>query len=154
MKIGDVMTSPAVTIGPDATWSEVAELMVAAGVSGLPVVDDDDVLLGVVTEADLLRQPAFAGHRRGDLLVIVEAVRGDPTWLHELVQLKAGELMTAAVIVAHPDEVLAEAVRRMLDYHVKWLPVVERDRVVGVVARRDILAAAWPHPDMEGARAG
>jgi CBS domain-containing protein len=50
------------------------------------------------------------------------------------------------MVVAHPDEDVAEAVRRMLAHHVKWLPVVEHDRVVGVVARRDLLAAAWPHP--------
>jgi CBS domain-containing protein len=151
MKIGDVMTSPAVTIGPDAAWPEVAERMVAAGVSGLPVVGDDGHLLGVVTEADLLRQPAFGGHRRGDLLVVVETVQGDPSWLYELVQFTAGQLMTTSVVVGHPDEDVSEAARRMLDYHVKWLPVVQRDRVVGVVARRDLLAAAWPHPEIAAA---
>lgn len=145
MRICDVMTSPAVTVRPDAGWPEIAEHIVGARISGLPVVGDDDCLLGVVTEADLLCHPAFGGHQRGDPRVVVEAVQGDPSWLYELVQFTAGQLMTTSVIVARPDEYVSEAARRMLDHHLKWLPVVQRDRVVGVVARRDLLAAAWPN---------
>jgi CBS domain-containing protein len=144
MKISDVMTSPAITIGPGSPWPEVAQRMVSAGVSGLPVVADDDTLLGVVTEADLLSQPAFGVHRRDGLQAIVELVQGEPSWLYELVEFNAGELMSTALVVAHPDDDVGDAVRRMLDYHVKWLPVVQNDHVVGVVARRDILAASWP----------
>lgn len=146
MKISDVMTSPAITVRPDAPWPEVAERMVGARVSGLPVVDDDDSLLGVVTEADLLSQPAFGVHRRNGLQAVVEVVRGEPPWLYELVEFNAGQLMSTALVVAYPDEDVTEAARRMLDHHVKWLPVVHQDHVVGVVARRDLLAAAWPHP--------
>jgi CBS domain-containing protein len=146
MKISDVMSSPAITVRTDAPWPEVAERMVSARVSGLPVVDDDDRLVGVVTEADLLSQPAFGVHRSGGLEAVVEIVQGHPQWLYELVEFDAGQLMSTRLIVAHPDEDVGEAVRRMLDYHVKWLPVVQDDRVVGVVARRDVLAAAWPHP--------
>lgn len=146
MKISDVMTSPAITVGPEAPWPEVAERMVTSGVSGLPVVGDDNTLLGVVTEADLLSQPAFGVYRRNGLQAVVEVVQGEPCWLYELVEFNAGQLMSTALVVAHPDEDVSEAVRRMLDYHLKWLPVVQRDRVVGVVARRDLLAAAWPHP--------
>ena len=152
MMICDVMTSPVITIGPDAGWPEVAERIVSARVSGLPVVGDDDRLLGVVTEADLLSHPAFGGVQHGDLAVVVEAVQGNPCWLYELVKFTAGQLMTTAVVVAHPDEDVSEAARRMLDNHVKWMPVVRRDRVVGVVARRDLLAAAWPNSDIEAAR--
>ena len=144
MKISDVMTSPAITVGPEAPWPEVAERMVAAGVSGLPVVGDDNSLLGVVTEADLLSQPAFGVHRRNGLQAVVEVVQGEPGWLYELVTLNAGQLMSTSLVVAHPDEDVAEAVRRMLDYHLKCLPVVHQDRVVGVLARRDVLAASWP----------
>jgi CBS domain-containing protein len=144
MKVSDVMTSPVVTVGPAALWPEVAELMVSAGVSGLPVVVDDDRLVGVVTEADLLRRPAFGAHWSNVLEAVFEIVEGDPEWLYELVEFNAGELMSTAVVVAHPDDEVSEAVRRMLDYGVKWLPVVEHDRVVGVVARHDVLAAAWP----------
>ncbi|HKY77168.1 MAG TPA: CBS domain-containing protein [Acidimicrobiia bacterium] len=154
MKICDVMTSPVVTICPDAGWPAVAERIVAARVSGLPVVADDDHLLGVVTEADLLSQPAFGGLQRADLAVVVEAVQGDPCWLYELVKFTAGQLMTTAVIVAYPDEDVSEAARRMLDEHVKWMPVVRNDRVVGVVARRDLLAAAWPNSHIGAAPAG
>jgi CBS domain-containing protein len=144
MRISDVMTSPAITVRFDAPWPEVAERMVSARVSGLPVVADDDRLVGVVTEADLLSQPAFGVHRSGGLEAVVETVQGHPQWLYELVEFNAGQLMNTALVVAHPDEDVAEAVRRMLDHHVKWLPVVQGDRVVGVVARRDVLAAAWP----------
>jgi CBS domain-containing protein len=68
------------------------------------------------------------------------------------VEFNAGQLMSTALVVAHPDDDVRETVRRMLDYHVKWLPVVDADRVVGVVARRDLLAAAWPHPASDARR--
>ena len=112
MMICDVMTSPVITIGPDAGWPEVAERIVSARVSGLPVVGDDDRLLGVVTEADLLSHPAFGGVQHGDLAVVVEAVQGNPCWLYELVKFTAGQLMTTAVVEAHPDEDVSEAARR------------------------------------------
>jgi anti-anti-sigma factor len=59
MRVADVMTSPVLTVGPDAPWKQVAERMLDADVSGLPVTNDDGYLMGVVTEADLVSKPAF-----------------------------------------------------------------------------------------------
>jgi len=146
MKVREVMSTPAITVTADAPWPEVAERLVSARISGVPVVTEAGRLVGVVTEADLLSQPAFGVHRRGGLEAVVEIVDGHPEWLYELVRFNAAQLMSTAPVVAHSDDDVADAVRRMLTHHLKWLPVVDHDQVVGVVARRDLLAAAWPHP--------
>ena len=102
MKVAEVMTTSLVTVGPEATWKQVAERMIDAGVSGVPVVDGDGFLLGVVTEADLVSKPAFDGRRHRSLAALVELLSGEARWAGKATGLTAAQLMTTAVITASP----------------------------------------------------
>jgi CBS domain-containing protein len=133
------MTTPVVTVGPEATWKEVAELMLDAGVSGLPVVDDDGYLLGIVTEADLVSKPAFGDRRHRSLMALVDLFTGEARWAGKASALTAAELMTTAVIVVSPEEHVRVAAQRMLDHQVQRLPVLDGGQLVGVISRRDLL---------------
>lgn len=139
MKVAEVMTTPVVTVAPDEPWKQVAERMLDAGVSGLPVTNDDGLLLGVVTEADLVSKPAFGIRRHRSLVAFVELLTGDARWAGKATALTAAELMTPAVITASPREDVRAAARRMLDRRVKRLPVVDGGQLVGIVSRRDLL---------------
>jgi CBS domain-containing protein len=139
MKVGEVMTTSLVTVGPEATWKDVAERMLDAGVSGLPVVDDGGYLLGLVTEADLVSKPAFGGRRHRSLAALVDLLTGEARWVGKATALNASQLMTTAVLTATPQEHLRTAAQRMLDGHVKRLPVLDGGRLVGIVSRRDLL---------------
>jgi CBS domain-containing protein len=140
MKVRDVMSSPAVTVGPAATFGEVVDRLLAHDISGLPVVDDGGRLLGMITEADLVSKEAYGYRRRRALGLVAEYLRGhDPQWVRKGAARTARDLMTAAPAAASPDEDLATAARRMLELRHKRLPVVEAGRVVGVVARHDLL---------------
>jgi CBS domain-containing protein len=139
MKIRDVMTPIVVTASPEMSFKETAELLVASGVSGLPVVAPHGRLLGLVTEADLMSKEAFDQRRRRPLAVLMDHLTGSSRWIEKAAGLTAGEVMTTDVVTAAPGEDIRVAARRMLDRGVKRLPVVEDGRLVGIVSRYDLL---------------
>jgi CBS domain-containing protein len=146
MRVADVMTSPVLTVGPDAPWKQVAERMLDADVSGLPVTNDDGYLMGVVTEADLVSKPAFGTRRHSPLAAIADLLSGDARWAAKATALTAAELMTTAVITASPREDVRIVAQRMLERGVKRLPVVDGGQLVGIVSRQDLLRV-FDRPD-------
>jgi len=118
MKVRDVMTSPAITSSVDASGAQVAQSLVRHGISGVPIVDAEGCIVGLVTEGDLV-----ACETRG-MCLNVTAV---------------DDLMTRAVAVAELDDDVESAAERLVHFGYRRLPVVEHGRVVGVVSRRDLL---------------
>ena len=125
----DVMSSPVVTVAPDAHLKDVAATLVERGINAVPVVEEGDRLVGIVTEADLLTLEAALtpGARPGSLA----AWKGPPH--------TAGEVMSRSVYTLTEDTDATDAARLMLRHRLKSVPVVAGDRVVGIVARRDLL---------------
>jgi CBS domain-containing protein len=139
MRVADVMTSPVLTVAPDEPWKQVAERMLDADVSGLPVTNDDGYLMGVVTEADLVSKPAFGTRRHSALAAFTDLLTGDARWAAKATALTAAELMTTAVITASPREDVRIVAQRMLERGVKRLPVVDGGQLVGIISRQDLL---------------
>jgi CBS domain-containing protein len=141
MRVRDVMTSPAVTVRPEATLRDVAAVLGEHRISGAPVVSDDGRVLGVVSEEDFLhkeREATDARRRR------VEEKKARAR--------TAGEAMSAPPITTGPNHELSEVASVMLDKHVRRLPVVDADgRLLGIVTRSD-LVRAFVRPDEEIAR--
>jgi CBS domain-containing protein len=127
MRAQDIMTSPVVTVRPDTPLKQAAALLAERGFTALPVTDADDRLVGIVSEADLVRDriPHDPRHRGA----VVPAPR------HALV----GDVMTAPVTFAGVGADAAELAAMMLDYHLRSVPIVDDDRVVGIVTRRDLV---------------
>lgn len=150
MRVRDVMTAPAITVSVDTSYHAVVECLLANGISGVPVVDTDGRILGIVTEADLMLKAAYGGERGARALALVgEIIQGYPaSWVTKIAAATAGELMTTDPIVAGPDDDLAAATRRMLQRPCNRLPVVRDGRVIGIVSRHDILRR-FARPDRE-----
>jgi CBS-domain-containing membrane protein len=141
LKVEDVMTREVVTATPDTPFKDLTRYMSEHGISGIPIVEGDRRLVGIVTESDLLwserdREPKrrsrflewFIDRKR---LAEIERVVAD---------LRARDLMTVEVVTVEPHTSVREAVVRLLRAGVKRLPVVDTDgRVVGIVSRRDLL---------------
>ncbi|MDQ0757822.1 CBS domain-containing protein [Streptomyces canus] len=141
-KVGSVMTSDVVRAAYGTPFKEVARLLTGHRISGLPVVDEDDKVIGVISETDLMARQAaipdpFGPAHRRRLVSLTRGVR------RQAVKAKArtaGRLMTAPPVVVHADDTIVEAARTMARHQVERLPVLdETDRLVGIVTRRDLL---------------
>jgi CBS domain-containing protein len=135
MKAGDVMTTGAATVRPDAPVAEAARLMVEHRISGLPVVDGDE-LVGIVTEGDFLRPDPGGKPRLLDVLASGGAVAAD-----ELHSRRVAELMTRDPVTIAAETPVEEIVALMHRHNVKRLPVVTQGKVVGIVSRANLLMA-------------
>jgi CBS domain-containing protein len=124
------MSSPVVCVPPDLPLKEVANLLVNHRISAVPVVDHGE-LVGIISEADLVPLE-LAPDPRAHLT--------PPANLPGQLPKVAGEAMTRKVIALAEDADLAEAGRLLLERRIKSIPVVRGRRVVGIVARRDLLA--------------
>jgi CBS domain-containing protein len=146
MTVQDVMTAKVTTVEENASFHEVAEILIAAGVSGVPVVDDDDHVLGVVSEADLLhkeefKQRYYCEHYRPPLRArLRHRLSGETGSQKKAEGETAGELMGRPAIVITADSPVVLAARVMDRHGVKRLPVVRADgTLAGIVSRRDLI---------------
>lgn len=140
MKVRDVMTHGAVTVHESSAFREIVDAMLAHDVSGVPVVDSRGHLLGVVTEADLLSKEAYEGRSRSRALAfVVSPIAHRKRFWTKAAGATARDVMTAPATTADPEEDLRAAARRMLERGLKRLPVVQDDRVIGVLSRHDVL---------------
>lgn len=145
MRVAELMTTDVVTVGPDTPLKQVAEMLAARGISGVPVVGAEGGVLGVVSEADILskerrprRQPRFA-----QMLGYPESL--DP----KAGARTAAEAMTAPAVTIGAEKRVDTAAALMLDRSVNRLPVVDRNgKLVGIVTRAD-LVRAFVHTDEE-----
>ncbi|MFH8253907.1 CBS domain-containing protein [Streptomyces roseolus] len=135
-RIEELMTREVVSIHGDAPFKEIVRVLTRHRVTAVPVVDEADRVIGVVSEGDLLRKTADRT-AAGD----VPAVPGLEAWERAKAEgTRAEELMSAPAVCARPDWTVVEAARLMEVQGVKRLVVVDdRDRLVGVVSRRDLL---------------
>lgn len=142
MKAHQIMTRNVVTIAPDASIHDAAKLMIDHHVSGLPVVDDAGKLIGIVTERDFLRRqelgteikrPRWLEFLRGPGRQAVDFVREAGRKVHEI--------MTPTVYSVIPDAELIDIVDIMERHRIKRVPVVQGDRLVGIVSRHNFVAA-------------
>jgi CBS domain-containing protein len=143
MRVRELMSTDLEVVRPDTSYKELVERMLARNVSGLPVVDEQGSLVGIVTEADVIRKQAWGEgerHRHRALDLVDRLLSGrKPTSLDRIVGLTAGDMMSRRVVTASPDDDLRQAARTMLVYGVKRLPVVSDGRLVGLMSRADLM---------------
>jgi len=146
VKVSDVMTSEVKTISGDEPLKEAARVMVKAGISGIPVVDDDRKVIGIITEADFVSAEADRswGRQRRRLLA---------NFLGEAEHPKAKtveDCMTKTPHTIDGSSTVTEAARMMTELRVKRLPVVTPDGTLcGIISRADVMGAfARPDEDL------
>ena len=145
MTVRDVMTADVVSVGPNASLKEVAELLVDRGISGVPVVDEDQRVLGVLSESDIIVKEVTRTHA-GDLLAQLAGREGVDERRRDATT--AYEAMTEPPLTIEPHRPVGDAARVMLDAGVNRLPVVAGGRLEGIVTRAD-LVRAFVRPDRD-----
>jgi CBS domain-containing protein len=156
MRVEDVMTTEVLTVTPETPLKEVAELLIERGISGLPVVDAEGRVLGVVSESDILYKEREPESSRGGLLRHL-FLRGHAEFEAKLAARTAGEAMTSPAITARPAMSVSEAATLMLERGIDRLVVVDGRlfgdegadaQLVGIVTRGDFVRA-FARPDEE-----
>lgn len=126
MKVADLMRTDVKTIGPDATIAEAVELLADGHVSGLPVLDKHDRIVGVLSSSDILEAEA-------------EATGADRDRLFD--NTTVAELMTTTPHLTAPDLDIREAAQQMLYLDVHRLFVEQNGTLVGVISQSDLVRA-------------
>jgi CBS domain-containing protein len=142
MNVADVMTQKVISVTPETTVAETAQLLLQHRISGLPVVGPGGAVVGMVTEGDLLRRIETGTQRRHSRWL--EFLTTPGRLAQEYTDANArrvGEVMTEDVVSVTPRDSLPEVVRLMEHRHVKRLPVIEAGRLVGIVSRADLVRA-------------
>lgn len=141
MRTADIMTPDPVTVAPDAPIEQAARLMLQHGFSGLPVVDETDALVGIVTEADLLRRRE------------AEVVRRRSRWIEWLRERRPApgespgpiprvyDVMSTTVHTATPNMPVEDLIEVMEQRRIKRLPVVDGRKLIGIVSRANLVRA-------------
>ncbi len=142
MQVKDVMTRSVISVGPDESIMKAARLMLQNRISGLPVIDKEGELMGIVTEGDFLRRGELGTQRRRPkwLEFIVGPGRLAEEYVHASGR-KVDEIMTTDPVTASEDDTLEKVVEVMERRHVKRLPVVKNGRVIGIVSRANLMHA-------------
>ncbi|WP_065756116.1 CBS domain-containing protein [Bradyrhizobium paxllaeri] len=140
MRAHQIMTRSVVTIAPDATIIEAANTMLRHHVSGLPVVDAAGALVGIVSQGDFIRRSEIGTQRkRGRWLKVL---LGDSAvdYVQEHGR-RVSDVMTSDPVTVTQDATLEEVVNAMEANSVKRLPVMDGDRLVGILSRTNLMQA-------------
>lgn len=143
MKVGDIMTRNVVTVPPDTPALAVARLLSDRGISAVPVTDSWSMLLGIVSEADLIRRLSTEDQpdRTGLLgALFYDRDRAAASYAHAHGAL-ARDIMTKEVVTATESMTAEHAARLIEEHRVRRLPVVHDGMLLGVVSRADLLRA-------------
>jgi CBS domain-containing protein len=146
MKAQDIMTTGVVSVGPDATVNAIIRLMIDHHISGVPVVDADGTVLGVVSEGDLVRRREIGTAKRYSWWL--DLISDPATRAQEYIKSHAAaarDLMTAPAITVTEAATISEIADVLERNHIKRVPVVRGNKIVGIVSRANIvqlLAAA------------
>jgi CBS domain-containing protein len=136
MQARDIMSSPVVTVRSETTVKEAACLLASHGFTALPVLDHNDGLVGIITEADVVRDrfprdPRYHNPNEDDVAGLGDA--------RQAAAVTVGAVMTTNVIGMNANTDVVDLVTTMLTGRVRSMPILQDARVVGVVTRRDLV---------------
>ncbi|MCB1522414.1 MAG: CBS domain-containing protein [Hyphomicrobiaceae bacterium] len=142
MRAKDIMTTNLVTVGPEATVADVAKLLLDRHISGVPVVDADQRILGILSEGDLLRRVENdTAARHSWWLAKLLSGRDKAADYVKAHGRKVSEIMTRNVLTIGEDATLSEIAQVLEQNRIKRVPVVEAGKLVGIVSRANLVQA-------------
>lgn len=138
--VKDIMTKTVITVKRDADLHEAARLLSERGISGMPVVDDNNRVVGVISEADIL---TLAGMKREHTFKdILRGILGEPLPARVSGGNRVEDVMSFPPITSRADEAVADVARILDERRIKRLPVVDdQGKLLGIISRADIVRA-------------
>ena len=145
LTVGEIMQTDVITVGPDTTVRELASILADKKISGVPVVDDEHEVVGMVSEADIIVQDAELHFPYYvpllDSVIYLQSFNKFEDRLRKMFGSKVKEIMSTEVMTIAPDASVRDAATLMADREINRLPVVAEGKLVGIVTRHDIVRA-------------
>ena len=140
MQASDIMTTSVVSVSPDLAVDEIARTLIQSNISAVPVVDENDKVIGIVSEGDLLRRPENQTERRRswwlDIFTNEEDDARDYVKTHGQT---AADVMTADIVTVVEETPVAEIAEILEKRRIKRVPVLRDGKMVGIVSRANLL---------------
>ncbi|HQA07678.1 MAG TPA: CBS domain-containing protein [Syntrophomonadaceae bacterium] len=139
----DIMTREVITVKPNDRVDEVAQLLVKNKISGIPVVDEENHVVGIITEKDLivkaseLRVPFYL--TLFDSIIFLENPIRFNNDLKKYTAVNVKDAMTKQVVVVEEDTEISDVVKIMQNKRINRVPVVRNGKLVGIITRNDVL---------------
>lgn len=147
----DIMTRNVITVKPETSIEDLSALLVKHGISGVPVVDNEGGLYGIVTENDLINQnkrlhiPTVVGFL--DAAIYLQSSKKFEQDVKRLAATRVAEIAARRVVTIEEDTSLVDIATIMSEQKVHLLPVMKSGKVVGIVGKRDVVKAVARQAD-------
>ena len=145
MSAGEIMKREFVAITPDKTVKELVTLLAAHDLSGVPVVDEDGALVGIVTEGDIVAEDAdihFPHYIQFlDSVIYLESMSKFEQRLRKVIAVSVGDLMTRDVYTVTSSDTVSRVATIMSKHKIGQVPVVDQGKIVGVVTRHEVIGS-------------
>ncbi|MCK8601056.1 CBS domain-containing protein [Desulfoferrobacter suflitae] len=148
VKAKDIMTRELITVSPDTDITEAAKILLDKHINGLPVVDKNGKLVGIICQSDLIslqkkvRLPSV--FTLLDTFIPVRSQKSIDKELEKIAAAKVVQAMTADPVVINAEDTVEDIATLMVEKNLHTLPVVEDGKLVGVVGKEDILSTLMP----------
>ena len=147
LKAKDIMSREVITVSPDTEIGEVARLLLEKRLNGLPVLDSEGKLVGIVCQSDLVAQqtkiPVPSIFTILDTFIPISSPARMEREMRKISALTVGQAMSSPVTVS-PDTPLEEIAALMVDKNFHTIPVIEGGKVVGIIGKEDVLRTLVP----------
>jgi CBS domain-containing protein len=148
LRAKDIMSTELVTLTPGTPVADAAKLLLEKSVNGLPVVDEQGRLVGILCQSDLVAQqmnfPVPSVFNLLDGLIPISSPKAIEKEMKKIAAVKVSEAMSPNPVTVQPETTLAEIATLMVSKNFHTLPVVERGKLVGVIGKEDILRTLIP----------
>src|SRR3989337_1538975 len=144
MKINEIMTKKVITVMPETAVKDVAQILYANALTGVPVIDSENHVVGIINESDIISQerhihmPTYVS-LLDSMLFLENPDKKIESEIHKILGTKASDIMTKEIITVSPDDELTEVASLMVDKKINPVPVVENSVLVGIISRADIV---------------
>ena len=136
----DIMTKKVVTVGKDTTLTELAKLLMKNKISGVPVIDEEKRLVGIVSEADIIVEKSSLPFPLSFSFAFLDKCESYTKNTKDFLNIRVEEIMSADVKTAREDMTVSKVVNIMINNNINRLPVINSDnKLVGIITRADIM---------------
>jgi CBS domain-containing protein len=143
LKVKDIMTTELITVSPQTEITSAAKILLEKRINGLPVIDDSGKLVGILCQSDLVAQqksiPIPSVYTLLDSFIPLTSLKRIDKEVQKIAALKVEQAMTPDPVTVGPETDIEDVARLMVDKKYHTLPVVEGDKIVGIVGKEDVL---------------